>query len=266
MKVVPSSSGPEPDAGTHAETCPPSAERAPLTLVPGSELTGPSWGRRGASPDAYPGVSPSPPRPTGDHEGGVAGGPSARGHGLEMSLVTAARTGDLEAYECLVRTHRDDLLRLGVWLLADGGVAQDAVQETLVLAWRRLPTLLEPQLFRAWLYQIMTRRCLQTLRQRSHHPVSLSRDDNVAAHPVGVLVADPGDGPAQQAQLTAIDTALSRALHELPSDQRDVWVLRELHHHSYAEIAQTTGAPVSTVRGRLARARRGLPAALVAWR
>ncbi len=104
------------------------------------------------------------------------------------------------------------------------------------------------------------------LRQRSHHPVSLGGDGDVATDAHAVWAADPSDGPAEQAQLVAIDTALSKALERLPPHQRDAWALRELHHQSYTEIAQTTGTSISTVRGRLARARRRLPAALAAWR
>lgn len=283
MKAPPPSPGLDPadaatDSGTPARSADRASDRGSLSVVPGPALDGPSWGRRGAPPDAFPRVPPSPPRPAadedsgGNNDGGRGGhgggyrGNGGLGPGLEMTLVTAARTGDLEAYECLVRTHRDDLVRLGVWLLADGGEAQDAVRDTLVLAWRRLPTLREPRLFRAWLYQIMTRRCLEMLRQASH-PRSLGWDG--AAEPRRAEVPSPVNrpgGPGEQAPLTAIDTALSRALHQLPPEQRTVWALRELHQQSYAEIAQSTGSSVSTVRGRLARARRHLPAALSAWR
>ena len=55
-------------------------------------------------------------------------------------------------------------------------------------------------------------------------------------------------------------------LRGLPDEQRACWVLRELHDLSYAEIAYATNLPVSTVRGRLARARQNLTEGMSAWR
>ena len=191
----------------------------------------------------------------------AAAGGQALGPGLEASLVAAARGGDFQAYECLVRTHRHDLILLAARLLGDRRGAPDAVDDALALAWRRLPSLDDPWLFRAWLYHIMTRQCLQVLRQRSSRPATPTRAGRPADSADRADHADPAVGPG----LSAIDTALSRALSQLPPDQRNVWTLRELHHRSYIEIARTTGASVSTVRGRLARARRRLPAALASW-
>jgi len=221
---------------------------AVLTVLPGLAPEGPTLARRDAPTDWRPPLSAPPPRAddTPARDSPLGGG--GLGLGLEASLVVAARGGDTQAFECLVRSHRDDLVRLRTWLLADGREAQEAVQATLVLAWRRLPTLRDPQMFRAWLYQIMTRRCLQTLRRPLPQRATPPR------------TSSSGSGPS------IIDTALSRALAELPPDQRECWALRELHHRSYAEIARSTGASVTAVRGRLARARRRLPAATADWR
>lgn len=238
MKARPSTPDDGSDEVTDIDASPRPPDRAVLTVVP-------------------PVVS-ARPRPLEGPARETGAGHRGRGHALEVSLVVAARSGDLEAYECLLRTHRDDLVRLGVWLLTDSAAAQDAVQHTLALAWRRLPTLREPRHFRAWLYQTMTRRCLQMLRN--------GEDADVAVVPRGIRLGGPPGASTEPARLAAIDTTLSSALHELPRDQREVWVLRELQHQSYVEIARSTGCSVSTVRGRLARARRRVPAALAAWR
>ena len=84
----------------------------------------------------------------------------------EATTVARAQDGDTDAFEQLVRSYEADLFRLGFRMLSDRGEAQDAVQDTFVLAWRRLPSLLDPEAFRAWIYQLMTRRCLNILRVR----------------------------------------------------------------------------------------------------
>ena len=96
----------------------------------------------------------------------VAGAPSPPRVFSEATTVARAQDGDTDAFEQLVRSYEADLFRLGFRMLSDRGEAQDAVQDTFVLAWRRLPSLLDPEAFRAWIYQLMTRRCLNILRVR----------------------------------------------------------------------------------------------------
>ena len=101
----------------------------------------------------------------------------------ESTLVVRAQDGDVAAFERLVRSYEKELLRLGYRMLTDVGEAQDAVQDSLVLAWRRLPTLQDPQAFHAWVYQLMTRQCLNLLRARRRRRTSLSQAGDVGLEP-----------------------------------------------------------------------------------
>ena len=80
------------------------------------------------------------------------------------------------------------------------------------------------------------------------------------------LPVDAAGDPAAVAQSEARLRGLEGFLRGLPDEQRACWVLRELHDLSYAEIAYATNLPVSTVRGRLARARQNLTEGMSAWR
>ena len=102
----------------------------------------------------------------------VAGTPSPPRVFSEAITVARAQDGDTDAFEQLVRSYEADLFRPGFRMLSDRGEAQDAVQDTFVLAWRRLPSLLDPEAFRAWIYQLMTRCCLNILRVHSETPAS----------------------------------------------------------------------------------------------
>jgi RNA polymerase sigma-70 factor, ECF subfamily len=183
--------------------------------------------------------------------------------------VARAQDGDTDAFEQLVRSHEADLLRLGFRMLSDRGDAQDAVQDTFVLAWRRLPSLFDPQAFRAWIYQLMTRRCLNLIRIRTR------RRTRTTAGPDFELETQPGTpigagratiSPAAAAQTSAMQDSLTAVLATLPPDQRACWVLHEMHELTYPAIAYAIGVPVSTVRGRIARARLQLAKGMTAWR
>ena len=195
----------------------------------------------------------------------VAGAPSPPRVFSEATTVARAQDGDTDAFEQLVRSYEADLFRLGFRMLSDRGEAQDAVQDTFVLAWRRLPSLLDPEAFRAWIYQLMTRRCLNILRVRvrRHTGVSSGPDFELEARPVP---AGSTTDPAATAQTNAMQDCLTAVLATLPPDQRACWVLHEMHELTYPAIAYAIGVPVSTVRGRIARARLQLAKGMRAWR
>ena len=80
-----------------------------------------------------------------------------------------------KVFAVLVRRYQGAVFRLALRMLSDHGEAEDVVQDTFVLVWRRLPTLTDATLFRSWMYQIATRRCLTVLRGRSRHGQVLRR-------------------------------------------------------------------------------------------
>ncbi len=184
----------------------------------------------------------------------------------ESTLVVRAQDGDVAAFERLVRSYDKELLRLGYRMLTDVGEAQDAVQDSLVLAWRRLPTLQDPKAFHAWIYQLMTRQCLNLLRARRRRRTSLSQAGDVALEPEPHARGAEADPPSAAAQTSALGAGLDLALTTLPAELRACWVLKELHHLSYPEIAYAIGVPVATVRGRIARARLHLAKGMSEWR
>lgn len=187
----------------------------------------------------------------------------------EATVVGRAQDGDLAAFEELTRRYQGPLYRLAVRLLADRGEAEDALQDTMVSVWRKLPSLTDLPAFHGWIYQIMTRRCMSVLRtraRRSTDPVDademteLSGDRSVLAG--GSTSTDPAAATEYAEQLRGLNAELAN----LSDEQRACWVLRELHELSYPEIAYAMNLPVSTVRGRIARARQNLARGMEAWR
>lgn len=178
----------------------------------------------------------------------------------ETTLVVRAQEGDVRAFEELARRHQDALFRVAVRVLGHGADAQDALQDALLDAWRRIDTFRGEAAFSTWMYRLVTRRCSALLRRR-RHTVPLPDEDA----PGAASLAGPGS-PERAAEVDAELTALAGELQRLPEDQRTCWVLRELEGLGYAEISQITGAGETAVRGRIHRARVTLAGRMRAWR
>jgi RNA polymerase sigma-70 factor (ECF subfamily) len=144
-------------------------------------------------------------------------------------------------------------------MLGDEADAEDATQETLLLAVRSLSRFDGRSSFGTWIYRIATNACIDELRRRQRRPLvgldhARSGDtEGVANH--GVLGPRPAEDPADSAaRRLDVDSALS----SLPVEFRVAVVLRDLCGSSYEEIARAVGIPVGTVRSRIARGRAAL--------
>ena len=169
---------------------------------------------------------------------------------MDRDLVEAARAGDREAYADLIRVRGDRLYALAQRILRDVDRAEDALQEALVIAWRDLSGLRDPDRFDAWLHRLVVRACLaEATRERR-------LASNIRVLPIDVPSA--GD-----AFLTVADRdQLERGFRRLTPQQRALLVLRHFEGLGLAEIADIVGIPAGTARSRLHHAHRAMRAAL----
>jgi RNA polymerase sigma-70 factor, ECF subfamily len=183
--------------------------------------------------------------------------PGAPGAGAldDLTLVVRAQEGDARAFEALARRHQAALYRLAVRVMGDRAEAEDALQESLLDAWRRIDRFRGDSAFSTWMYRVVTNRCVAMLRKRRPVPVDA----------VGEHVPAP-DSPERAAEADASMAALGDALRGLPDDLRICWVLREMEGLGYTEIAEITGASEDAVRGRIHRARTRLAEVMRPWR
>jgi RNA polymerase sigma-70 factor (ECF subfamily) len=171
---------------------------------------------------------------------------------VQVALVERARAGDEEAFASLARGAGDRLLAIAFRILRDLGHAEDAVQQTLVLAWRELPQLRDAERFDAWLHRLLVNACYREARQGRRW-----------AAIVHVLPADEPDRSDDYVSVVERDQ-LERGFRRLPPEQRAIFVF---HHHlglTQLEIAEQLGIPVGTVKSRLYYATNTLRAALEA--
>lgn len=175
---------------------------------------------------------------------------------LDRDLVEAHRRGDPQAFAAIVHAHHSALLASARRRLGSADDAEDAVQETLLRAFRGLDRFGSEGDWRlgAWLGRILANVCVdlgggERRRQQLHLRVAAT-DDRVERD-VADLVADP----------VALD-AVRRALAGLPTTQRRAFELRVVDDLPYPQVAETLGISEDNARARVRRARVALRRAL----
>ena len=185
----------------------------------------------------------------------------------------SGRAGDHNAFRDLVESHSHELQVHCYRILGSLQDAEDALQETLVSAWRNLGDFGQRSSLRTWLYKIATNRCLDMLRADSRRPrvapplpeVTLPEPSGAGDAPPwlepypDVLLdhlVDKRPGPEARYETSeAISLAFITALQLLPPRQRAALVLRDVLGYHAAEVAQMLGTTQEGVSSALKRAR-----------
>jgi RNA polymerase sigma-70 factor (TIGR02960 family) len=191
--------------------------------------------------------------------------------------LARARAGHQDAFGELTRPYRRELQLHCYRMLGSLQDAEDAVQETLVSAWRGLDRFEERSSLRAWLYRIATNRCLNFLRDSARRPAPAALPFEPPAptrmgdvlwlepYPDALLEELPDAAPGPDARYEAreaVGLAFITALQRLPERQRAVLVLRDSLGFSAAEVASILDSTEASVNSALQRARAALDARL----
>jgi len=174
-------------------------------------------------------------------------------------LLVAAQGGDEQAFVRLTATHRRPLHRHCYRMLGSLDDADDALQETMLRAWRALPRYEPTAPLRAWLYRIATNVCLTAAEHRARDRAGIDRF--LQPYPDALLddLPAPDAGPETIAEeREGIGLALVAAMQVLPPKQRAVLVLREALGWSARDVAEVLDDTVPAVNSALQRAREGL--------
>ena len=181
---------------------------------------------------------------------------------FENEIIRSVLRGNVNDFEKLVTAYEKNVYNIALRMVGDPDDAADMTQETFIKAYRALSGFRGDSKFSSWLYRIASNVCLDFLRSRSRHPqVSLStvdEDDRATFE-----LPDMRQNPEEQLMKKLGMEAVRRGLEQLPEQQRQILVLRELGGLSYAELAQTLGLEEGTVKSRIFRARKRLCALLL---
>jgi RNA polymerase sigma-70 factor (ECF subfamily) len=171
----------------------------------------------------------------------------------DEALFEQVVRGQTERLTELVERYQSQLHALALRLLHRRPEAEDAVQETFLRSLRFRHQFRAGSRVRPWLYQICLNVCRDQLRKKSRRPESELED---------VVVADPGMGPEQKALQEMTARTVRKAVMELPDKHREVFILVQYQHMTYAEASEVLGLPIGTIKSRMFHASGKLAEAL----
>ena len=189
--------------------------------------------------------------------------------------ASVAPTGE-EDFRAIVEDHRAELHAHCYRMLGSLHDAEDALQDTLLRAWRGLPDFGGRSSLRTWLYRIATNACMDVLARRtkrvlpmdygpSSAPMSGAGEpliESVWVEPYPDEALGLGEGhaapDARYEQREAVELAFVASLQHLPATQRAVLIMREVLGFSAREVAESLDTTVASVNSALQRARKAL--------
>ncbi len=185
--------------------------------------------------------------------------------------TTGGTPTDIVDLEAALEGHRRELTGYCYRMLGSGFEAEDAVQETMVRAWKAVERFEGRSSLRSWLYRIATNVCLDMVKgpQRRARPMDLGpsstadstlgspRPEHAWVQPVpdAMVVPTEGDPAEVAASRDSIRLAFVAALQQLPARQRAVLILREVLRWQATEVAELLDTSVASVNSALQRAR-----------
>ncbi|BCK84852.1 sigma-70 family RNA polymerase sigma factor [Dysosmobacter sp. NSJ-60] len=174
----------------------------------------------------------------------------------EQRWIAAARNGDQESFEKLVRLYEKRVFSLTSRMCRNSADAEEAAQEAFLAAWQALPAFRGDASFATWLYRLVSNACVDILRREGRHQVmagpSLDDEESSPEPP------DKSPSPHALAERAELRRQIEAGLAALPPEYRQVLILREIHQCTYDEIAQICSIDLGTVKSRINRGRKRL--------
>jgi RNA polymerase sigma-70 factor (ECF subfamily) len=160
---------------------------------------------------------------------------------MRRAIVERAMEGDHDAFSELARASMDRQYAVATMILRDSERARDAVQESLIAAWRDIRALRDPDKWEAWLHRLTVRACYRLAKKER-------RRSTVELH----IIAEPAPDPGSHFALSIEERdRMERELGRLTVDQRAVMVLHFYADLTLQQTADVLEIPVGTAKSRL---------------
>lgn len=167
----------------------------------------------------------------------------------DEQLVELAVSKDSEAFGEIVKRWERKIFALCFGMLAREDDARDAAQETFIAAYRNLSKFRGEAKVSSWLHRIAVNQCLTTKRRaKTRSEDFLDEDKNEEER---FFVAPEKASPSRTTEQNERLTLVRQAVTSLPSDLRQVIVMKEFEEMTFQEISETLEVPLSTVKSRL---------------
>ena len=178
------------------------------------------------------------------------------------NLQVTDQSGQATCFNCVIENYQTRAYNLARRMLSDWALAEDAVQESFVSAYRAFNRFRGDNLT-AWVMRIVSNTCRDMLRARKSRPtVSLdplpTGDGDEPPSLSALDIPSNNPSPEQQAEQSELRETIQAGLDTLQEDQRLAVLLVDVHGLSYEEAAQSMGCSLGTVKSRVSRGRGGL--------
>jgi RNA polymerase sigma-70 factor (ECF subfamily) len=167
-------------------------------------------------------------------------------------LLLAYRDGDRMAFRTLFQRFRVPLYNFLLRRVRDRERAEELYQDVWAKVIERCEEFRGESKFSTWLYTIARNRVIDHSRRmkfRTYSSLDAPRHDSGA--PLVEHVANPGPSTADLAEGQTLQDRIAEAVEELPEDQREVFLMRQLQGLKFQEIAEVVDVPVNTVKSRM---------------
>jgi RNA polymerase sigma-70 factor (ECF subfamily) len=168
----------------------------------------------------------------------------------DEQLVERALTGDPEAFGEVVRRWERKIFALTYGILGAVEDARDATQETFIAAFRNLQNFRGEAKVSSWLHRIAVNQCITRQRRARVRP-EIGIEDEVEASGESFLAMTEHRSPARETERRQRTEAVRKAVATLPTELREVVLMKEFEDLTFQEIADTLQIPLSTVKSRL---------------
>lgn len=173
----------------------------------------------------------------------------------DQDLIAKSCSGDLDAFEALVKKYQQKVYTIAYRLLGNHADANDIAQEAFIKIYRSLPKFRGDSSFQTWLYHIVTNTCRDQLRKKRLKLLDLHDNfdevESKSLDTTGTGENDPETALIQKENQSDIQ----QCLNALSLEHRMVLILREIQGFSYEEIAKHLDCNLGTVKSKLSRAR-----------
>jgi RNA polymerase sigma-70 factor, ECF subfamily len=167
----------------------------------------------------------------------------------DEQMVERALSGDADAFGVIVLRWERRIYALAFGMLGREEDARDATQETFLAAFRNLRGFRGEAKVSSWLHRIAVNQCIT--RQRRARVRSETALEDETERDAGSFAVAAHESPARRAESQERTKAVRRAIQSLPTELRQVIVMKEFEEMTFQEIAQALELPLSTVKSRL---------------
>lgn len=172
---------------------------------------------------------------------------------MVQQLISAAKQGDLPAFNELVRQYQDYIYTVTYRIMGDPASADDMTQETFITAYKKISQFKEGN-FKGWLGRIATNNCYDELRRLKRRPAD-SLEDRSTDEDADARLTSRDESPEQYAQRGELQSAIADCFGQLSDAHRMVVMMCDVQAYAYDEIAETAKVSLGTVKSRISRAR-----------